>query len=77
MKWPAQSPELNPIENVWGLMKSRLRKRDVRPRNPTHLFGILSEIWNSLPDSYFRNLVASMPKRIKLVKDNRGRPMKY
>ncbi len=40
MNWPAQSPDLNPIENVCGLIKSGVRKRDVHPRNPTHLFSI-------------------------------------
>ncbi len=67
MKWPAQSPDLNPIENIWGIMRTRLRKRDVLPRSPMHLFQILSGMWNSLPDSIFGNLVASMPKRAKLV----------
>ena len=55
MKWPPQSPELALIENVWGLMKTRLRKRNVWPTSPLHLFYILSEMWNSLPDSYFES----------------------
>ena len=71
MKWPAQSPDLNTIENVRGLMKEYLRKLTIYPKNPMHLFQILSFIWNSLPDSYFRNLVTSMPKRISLVKKQR------
>ena len=77
MKWPAQSPDLNPIENVWGLMKSTLRKRSVYPKSPMHLFHILRDIWNSLPDSYFNNLVASMPKRMRSVREQRGRSTKY
>ena len=42
MKWPAQSPDFNPIENIWGLMKSHLRKRAMHPNNPMHLFALLT-----------------------------------
>ena len=77
MVWPSQSPDLNFIENVWGLMKTHLRKRSIHPRNPTELFQILSDLWNSLPDSYFQSLVASMPNRVKMVKTNKGGSTKY
>ena len=65
MKWPAQSPDLNHMENVWGLMKSRLRKRSLYPTSPMHLFSILNEMWNNLPDEYFKNLVKSMLKMLE------------
>ncbi len=50
MKWSAQSPDLNPIENVWGIMKQNLRKRYAHPRSTLHLFKLQSEMWNSLPN---------------------------
>ena len=77
MKGPAQSPDLNPIEIVWGLMIVLLRKQLRRPKSPMDLFNILSTIWNSLPDSYFQNLVASMPNRAASVRKNRGGSTKY
>ena len=77
MKWPAQSPDLNPIENVWGLMKFQLRKRSKHPSNPVHLFQILNEIWNALPDSYFTTLIASMLNRVRSVRQNKGQSTKY
>ena len=77
MKWLPQSPDLNPIENLWGLMKTYLRKRAVHPKNPIDLFRILSNIWNTLPDSYFQKLVASMPKCIEMVCENKGGSSKY
>ncbi len=77
MKWSAQSPDLNCIENVWGLHEMHPRKQKVFPKNSMELFNILTELWNGLPDSYFRNLVASMRRRIEMVRKNKGGPTKY
>ncbi len=63
--------------NRTGIMIQNLHKRYVHPRSTLHLFKLLSEMWNSLLDSLFENLVASMPKRAKMVKKNRGRSTKY
>ena len=70
---PPQSPDLAPIENVWGLLKNDLRKRSEHPKNPLNLFHILSTMWNEIPDSYFQNLVASIPQRIEHLRQQRGR----
>ena len=55
----------------------QLRSRTRHPRNPMHLFDILSQMWNSIPDSYFNVLIGSMPNRIKSVRENRGGSTKY
>ena len=77
MKWSAQNPDLNPDENVRGLMQSSLHNRSVPPRNHMHMFRTRSQIWNSLPDSYFSTLFASMPRRVKMLRKQRGRSYKY
>ena len=41
LKWPAQIPGLNPIENAWAVLKSCIRERPDYPRNTDHLFEIL------------------------------------
>ncbi len=77
MNWPPHSPYLNPIENIRGLIIVYLHNRTVHPKNLLDLFHMLTNTWNTLPDSYFRNLIASMPKRIKTMCDDRAGPRKY
>ena len=77
MNWPAQSPDLNPIENACSMLKRKLRRRLRFPTNTTELFSVLQEEWMSIPDSYFTNLVRLMPTRSNLVKINRGKSTKY
>ena len=77
MPWPSQSPDLHPIENVWSLMKSRLRKRSTYTKSPILLFSILSEMGNSLPKSLFRMLLESTPSRLESVLFRKGRALKY
>ena len=77
MDWPAQSPDLNPIENAWAILKRRLRKRARYPKNADELFSILQQEWSSIPNSYFKKLVSSMHTRVQLVKLNKGRSTKY
>lgn len=77
MKWPSQNPDLSPIENIWGLMRTTPRKRLEHTKNSLHLFHIVPEMWNTLPDIYFMNLVASIPERVEMVRRSRGGSTKH
>ncbi|CAM4961677.1 unnamed protein product [Rotaria socialis] len=46
MNWPANSPDLNPIENIWNIMKHRIEKR--KPKNINELKIFIDEEWNSI-----------------------------
>ena len=74
-EWPAQSPDLNPIENLWSILDKQCRDR--RPGNENELFQILEEKWKSLDISLLTKLVDSMPKRCQAVIDSKGYPTKY
>jgi hypothetical protein len=53
MNWPAYSPDLNPIENVWAIFKRQYRKtvweRRRIPHNKEELIVLVQEVWEGLP----------------------------
>jgi hypothetical protein len=68
--WPAQSPDLNPIENLWSILDERCKDRS--PNTKNELFACLANEWNNLPISILTNLVDSMPNRVAEVIKRRG-----
>ena len=75
MKWPAQSPNLNPIENLWAEL-NRITA-EPRPRNEDELFEVLKRGWESLSIEHLHSLIESMPRRCKAVVEAKGMPTKY
>ena len=71
LPWPAYSPDLNPIENLWSVMERNLRNRNP-PGSITELRRMLQEEWNSLSQDMLRDLVESMPRRVRVVIDAKG-----
>ena len=59
MVWPPQSPDLNPIENLWSSVKRQLDQRPIT--NCNQLFDCAPEIWRSIDDVEIDNLLNSMP----------------
>ncbi len=75
LDWPANSPDLNPIENLWGIVKRKLR--DTRPNNADELKATVKETWASIPPQQCHKLISSMPRRIEAVIKAKGAPTKY
>ncbi len=75
LDWPANSPDLNPIENLWGIVKRKMR--DTRPNNADDLKAIVKETWASIPPQQCHKLITSMPRWIEAVIKAKGAPTKY
>ncbi len=68
MEWPSMSPDLNPIEHMWGILKQKVEKHHVS--NIQQLRDVIVEEWKRMSATTCAALVNSMPKRIKAVLDN-------
>ncbi len=75
LDWPANSPDLNPIENLWGIVKRKMR--DTRPNNADELKATVKETWASIPPQQCHKLITSMPRWIEAVIKAKGAPTKY
>jgi inhibitor of nuclear factor kappa-B kinase subunit alpha len=62
--WPARSPDLNPMDNLWAFMQEAVRAR--RPRSQAGFRKVVLQEWDKVPDMTIENLIASVPKRIRL-----------
>ncbi|KAI2660189.1 Transposable element Tcb2 transposase [Labeo rohita] len=69
------SPDLNPIENLWGIDKRKMRNK--RPKNADELKATVKEAWASIPPQQCHRLITSMPRRIEAIIKAKGAPTKY
>lgn len=84
MDWPPYSPGLNPIENVWKLLKERICKEDPTlgdlPKNQVskdRLVQVAIIVWEEFEQSLLQELVESMPGRLEAVVKSEGWYTKY
>ena len=74
--WPGNSPDLNPIENMWQIMKRKLEEKEVS--SVTAMKEEITNIWeNEIAVQYCRTLTRSMPNRLQAVLEAKGGPTKY
>ena len=75
LEWPAQSPDMNLIENVWNELKYRIRGEVFR--NKDELWKRLKKEWKRIDRQTILNLYESMPNRILALKNANGNQTKY
>ncbi|GFS90917.1 DDE_3 domain-containing protein [Trichonephila clavipes] len=62
--WPARSPDLNPIENVWDALGRQVAGRNYPPTNKNTLIRALTEEWDKLPQQLLDNVVQSQYRAV-------------
>ena len=75
LEWPSQSPDLNPIENLWKELKKRVQRR--APTNLQDLKTICLEEWAKITPEQCGQLVTTYKKRLEAVIINKGFSTKY
>ncbi|KAH7699637.1 hypothetical protein AAVH_33258, partial [Aphelenchoides avenae] len=73
VEWPAQSPDLNPIENLWNIVKRKIGRKNFSTK--AGLFEAVSTAWDEIPYETIIELVNSMPKRCLEVICSNGMPI--
>jgi transposase len=69
LDWPSNSPDVNPVENLWSIIKRRVEKR--KPINLDELDKFLHEEWAKIDLVTLSNLVKSMKSRCLLLLNRR------
>ena len=69
---PPYSPDLNPIENTWVVVKSRFRKNACNPTSEDELWGTMTQAWDSTPMETVNRQIMGMPRGPQRVKEAKG-----
>lgn len=77
LPWPACSPDMNPIENLWAEVTRRINKLDHQPSNVAEYRQAVMDAWAGIPVRTLESLVDSMPRRVRALRDARGGHTRY
>jgi len=75
MDWPSYSPDVNPMENIWAIMK-----RNVSKRNPQNIQELIEAIHNeceNFSQTTVSNIFHSIYNRVDQLIECRGNALSY
>ena len=75
--WPARSPDLNPIENLWGILARRVYRGGKQYGTVKEFETAVRDAWKSISAETLKNLVNSMPNQIFETIRMNGKQTKY
>ncbi|CAD7078657.1 unnamed protein product [Hermetia illucens] len=77
LEWPAYSPDLNPIENVWGWLVRQIYSQDKEYSSRNELKEAIERAWHELTPQMLSKYIHSMPNRIFEVIKKGGNTIDY
>ena len=83
MDWPSNSPDLNPIENLWAILKKKVEKKvgiwlmKEKKLTITEFQEIIKQEWEGLDRDLYLKLSRSMKNRIDQVIEQEGKKCDY
>jgi transposase len=77
LQWPARSPDLNPIENLWGILTRVVFANGRQYKNKDELKAAVLEAWDSINADTLAKLSQSMPNRLFSVISKKGASIDY
>ena len=77
LEWPPHSPDLSPIENIWGIMTKKVYANGKTYKNVNDLWDAIVSAWHQIPVHVFTKLYESIPKHLVSVLEEKGKRIKF
>jgi len=77
LPWPATSPDMNLIEAIWRLMKTRIGKLIPRPQNNNDMMEAIKAQWDAITEYDLGEILDTMIDRVDTLVSANGGPTKF
>ena len=77
MDWPAQSPDMNPIENLWKILKEMVHQQFKTGMTLDTYRKVILASWQSIEIETINKLIGTMPERIITLKKSKGKSIRF
>ena len=77
LRWPPYSPDLSPVEHIWDILDSRVRRLPQAPTTLQALREALIQEWNAIPQEQIDRLILSMTRRVRTGLNVNGGHTRY